>query len=426
MRAKDPEFRLIHLSIKITLWEDRVYPHLCPIILFLSIAFEHGAFELEPEDLFRTTLDRDVVEVNFKDAVLDTPLFRSSDGLSPWTYAGCYGAVRALAYRAGYRCTVSSYAIRRGCVNALKGGVALVAKGESCTDLILDFVTSETGLLLGHKNPKTTQAHYMNKHLSIDLQSAHRHKPARTDRLRPLRSLAAERFPAAPTSIRGTKMHQELRQHPEYLALRQIWKDHKQNGASKPLIHAAKSKMEVKLALLRKKATDQLRSEWIKGEVSRYLRTDNPGQSSAEESCVLPTWRATVVDLLYHSVDQSQEYRLKLLFSLRKLATIHCEGQMVFPCPHTDCKRHHEPFKAVRALERHKLLHEGTVYPCPHADCERHRKPFKKAGCLERHLPLHEGTTYLCPYIDCDRHQKSFQTAGGLERHRMLHEDTTN
>ena len=88
-------------------------------MLFLSLAFEIDAFDLKLEHLFRSTLDRDVVEVNFKESILDTPLFRSSDGTTAWTYSGCYSALSSLAYRAGYRCSVSSYAIRRGAANVL-------------------------------------------------------------------------------------------------------------------------------------------------------------------------------------------------------------------------------------------------------------------------------------------------------------------
>jgi hypothetical protein len=34
---------------------------------FLALAFKYGAFDLEEDYLFRPTLDRDVVEVNFRD-----------------------------------------------------------------------------------------------------------------------------------------------------------------------------------------------------------------------------------------------------------------------------------------------------------------------------------------------------------------------
>jgi hypothetical protein len=107
------------LSITITLWEDRAYPHLCPITFFLALAFEHKAFDVDPEELYYATLERDVVEIKFKDAVLDAPLFRSLDGTTAWTYASCYKALTGLTYRAGYKCQVTSYAIRRGAANVL-------------------------------------------------------------------------------------------------------------------------------------------------------------------------------------------------------------------------------------------------------------------------------------------------------------------
>jgi hypothetical protein len=44
--------------------------------------------------------------------------------------------------------------------------------------------------------------------------------------------------------------------------------------ASKPRIKAAKSKMDTKLAGLRRKVTAQSRSDWIKVKGSRYFRTE--------------------------------------------------------------------------------------------------------------------------------------------------------
>lgn len=108
-----------HSSIILTLWEDRKYPHLCPIMPFLALAFDYGVFDLDASKLFSSTLDRDVVEVEFNKAVLDKPLFRSCDGITAWTYAGCHKALTEVAYRAGYRCAVTSYAVRRGAINVL-------------------------------------------------------------------------------------------------------------------------------------------------------------------------------------------------------------------------------------------------------------------------------------------------------------------
>lgn len=89
-------------------------------MFFLTLAFEHDAFDINPEELFCATLDRSIVEVPFKDTALDTPLFRAADGTSAWTYAASYRALTELAYRAGYRCQVTSYAIRRGAANILE------------------------------------------------------------------------------------------------------------------------------------------------------------------------------------------------------------------------------------------------------------------------------------------------------------------
>ncbi len=47
---------------------------------FLTLAYEHDAFDIKPEELFCATLDRSAVEVLLKDAVLDTPLFRAAGG----------------------------------------------------------------------------------------------------------------------------------------------------------------------------------------------------------------------------------------------------------------------------------------------------------------------------------------------------------
>ena len=86
---------------------------------FLSLAVKYGALDLEADRIFRPTLDRDIVEIDFKTDVLDTPVFRAVDGIKAWTYSGCHSALTSLAYRAGYNCRVTSYNIRRGAANVL-------------------------------------------------------------------------------------------------------------------------------------------------------------------------------------------------------------------------------------------------------------------------------------------------------------------
>ncbi len=92
---------------------------------FLTLAYEHDAFSVKPETLFCDTIgQRESVEIPFKEAVLDTPLFRSRDGVAAWSHAASYAALAALAYRAGYECKVSPYCIRRGAANLLSGKCA--------------------------------------------------------------------------------------------------------------------------------------------------------------------------------------------------------------------------------------------------------------------------------------------------------------
>jgi hypothetical protein len=70
---------------------------------------------------------------------------------------------------------------------------------------------------MGHKNPKVLQACYVNKHVSVDLQNLFHKRPTKTNRLRLLRSLAAEHFLGAPCDLCSTDLHQKLREHPKYI-----------------------------------------------------------------------------------------------------------------------------------------------------------------------------------------------------------------
>jgi len=87
-----------------------------------------------------------------------------------------------------------------------------------------------------------------------------------------LRSLATDRFPGAPSSIRGTDQHQELKQHPDYLAACAEWENLKKDNASKALIEKARSKKKMIIEKLRRSATQIVRAEWMETEGLRYLR----------------------------------------------------------------------------------------------------------------------------------------------------------
>ncbi|KFZ20126.1 hypothetical protein V501_00286 [Pseudogymnoascus sp. VKM F-4519 (FW-2642)] len=424
-RDKEDEF------VTITLWEDRVYLHLCPVMPFLTLAYEHDAFDIKPEELFCATLDRTVVEVPLKDAVLDTPLFRAADGTAAWTYAASYRALTELAYRAGYRCQVTSYAIRRGAANILEKSASW----------------AETGILMGHKNPKVLQARYVHKHVGVDLQNLFHKRPAKTDRLRPLRSLAAEHFPGAPCDLRGTDLHQKLREHPQYVERRQEWQDLKQSAASAALVKAAKTKMDVELARLRRVEAKKLREDWIKTDGLRCLRMqqqDNAAQELSKElnDYTLPPWRAAVTEMLFEASDQSQEGRLVLLRNLRALSKVKCgpaRTKMVYPCPYIDCAHHEKPFDTKDALTRHSR-HHG----CRYVDCVHYEKPFSTKAALTRHSRRHRqmeymsqqmneltftrratlhcgqgntNTEHFCPHRSCPRYMLPFAFKRDLQRH---------
>ena len=48
---------------------------------FLILTYEHDAFSVTAETLFRDTIgQRESAEIHFKETVLDMPLFRSLDG----------------------------------------------------------------------------------------------------------------------------------------------------------------------------------------------------------------------------------------------------------------------------------------------------------------------------------------------------------
>ena len=156
------------------------------------------------------------------------------------------------------------------------------------------------------------------------MQGLFHNRAPQIDRLRPLRSLAAEYFPGAPSSLRGTELHQELRQHPAYLVRRLEWQELKSSKASQPLIKAAKTRMDVELARLRRKGAKNYREEWIKTEGSRYLQTqpqEDHVQRGEVDSYILPSWRTAVVDLLFHPTENSPTHGLYLVRSLRTLLT---------------------------------------------------------------------------------------------------------
>ena len=66
--------------IQVTIWEDQEQPHLCPIMPFLILAYEHDALSVTPETLFCDNISqRESIKIPFKEKVLNMPLFWSKD-----------------------------------------------------------------------------------------------------------------------------------------------------------------------------------------------------------------------------------------------------------------------------------------------------------------------------------------------------------
>jgi hypothetical protein len=234
-----------------------------------------------------------------------------------------------------------------------------------------------------------------------------------------LRSLATDRFPGAPSSIRGTDQHQELKQHPDYLAACAEWENLKKDNASKALIEKARSKKKMIIEKLRRSATQIVRAEWMETEGLRYLRKSVSVQDPATIVADVPfaPWRTKVIDLLINETqDQSQERRVELFYCLRVMSIV--RGGAYF-CTYNDCARHEEPFKTEAALTQHfDKIHKPGGYVCPHEDCARHEKPFKTEAALTRHCDKnHQPGEYLCPHEDCLRHENPFPTEKDLTQH---------
>lgn len=291
------------------------------------------------------------------------------------------------------------------------------------------------------------QARYVNKHVGVDLQNLFYKRPAKTDRLRPLRSLAAEHFPGAPCDLRSTDLHQKLREHPKYVELRQEWQDLKQSAASAALVKAAKTKMDVELARLRRVEAKKRREDWIRTDGLRCLRMQQQDSAAQEPSkelndYTLPPWCAAVTEMLFEASDQSQEGRLVLLRNLRALSKVKCgpvRAKMLYPCPYIDCAHHEKPFDTKDALARHSRQHR-----CRYVDCVHYEKPFSTKAALTRHTRHHRqmeymsqqmneltftrratlhcgqgntNTEHFCPHRSCLRYMLPFAFKRDLQRH---------
>jgi hypothetical protein len=116
----------------------------CPMLLFLALAFADDAFRdvSNVRDFFRLkvpvddNVQRQTLEIKFKDSVLDMPIFREISATSTGftisdTEAWSYGSVRTLTKElgrsAGFKQDITPYDMRRGAANKIEGTISLIA-----------------------------------------------------------------------------------------------------------------------------------------------------------------------------------------------------------------------------------------------------------------------------------------------------------
>ena len=304
-----------------------VYPHLCPIALFLALAFQIDAFEVDLEDLFPVSMQEDALVVNFKDSVLDKPLFCNAAGDSPWTYAGASCMFKNLTWRAGYMINITLYVIRRGAINILdsksyRGHVRSVL-------ILLESVTqAEKGKILGHKSPSILQLKYLKDHVDVNLQSLFKGGPASSNRSKPLHGLGLRRAKGAPYHIRNTPMYEQVKQDSEIIALYYELDELRERNANPVDIRKMNAKIKSKIERLRRIKTDILRDQWFKDKAARCLRKSDE-ETKAHASHLTPA-RAKVVKELYKKNDQSLEQRLTLIRSLLDLVGKRSQSKSLF------------------------------------------------------------------------------------------------
>ncbi|KAF5877807.1 uncharacterized protein Bfra_002177 [Botrytis fragariae] len=168
------------------LFEDLTSRDICPITLFLALAFADDAFETVKsiEELYDPSIcSAKYIDIQFKESALNKPLFRSnrsmeaSQDAESLTYQAFNHSLRKIAQRAGFKDIFTSYVIRRTSANVLNQHVT----------------SAERGKILGHSNDKVFQNSYLASHSGIDLQSLTVGQEQRTQQINFARSLNSNR-----------------------------------------------------------------------------------------------------------------------------------------------------------------------------------------------------------------------------------------
>jgi hypothetical protein len=112
---------------------------MCPITLFLALAFADDAFATVKsiDELYdKAICPGTYVDLPFRESILDTPVFQelnSCDEPTPWSYNGFHRSLKTLAQRAGFKDNFTSYILRRTSANILDSKSAFLNTPSHCT-----------------------------------------------------------------------------------------------------------------------------------------------------------------------------------------------------------------------------------------------------------------------------------------------------
>jgi hypothetical protein len=206
------------------------------MLLFLALAFADDAFRdvSNVRDFFRLkvpvddNVQRQTLDIKFKDSVLDMPIFREISATSTgftisdteaWSYGSVRTLVKELGRSAGFKQDITPYDMRRGAANRIEGTISLIARLPPFLTLTEVATVAQRCQIMGHSRAEVFMA-YINPRTSVDTQSAFLGTPARTDLFEAINRMSVSRDLRAPRAL--NEAHKaEIDKEPELAALHQ-------------------------------------------------------------------------------------------------------------------------------------------------------------------------------------------------------------
>ncbi|KAF7880459.1 uncharacterized protein EAF02_007305 [Botrytis sinoallii] len=306
------------------LFEDLASRDMCPITLFLALAFADDAFETVKniEELYDPSIcSAKYIDVKFKESVLNKPLFRSNRSMEPTldaeslTYQAFNHSLRKVAQRAGFKDIFTSYVIRRTSANVLNQHVT----------------SAERGKILGHSNDKVFQNSYLASHSGIDLQSLTVGQDQRTQQINFARSLNSNR--GTPLGLITKEFVEIVAKDPEITAAKKRIEDARIEGCEMKIKNEVKRLCNTRREVVKKHAPE-MHFEQIMG--TRFM----------------PTLRTSIIGMLYGKEDDLP-HRSDLVRSLQELCQSMGKDVSNYRCQNPSCRRSSVPFRCQWELFRH-------------------------------------------------------------------------